>query len=181
MTHWAVGTSCARTLPLVPSRRGSVRFAATPFSWSGVIESLTAAAQGRTVVIGVDDVHLLDDLSTFVVHQIVQRRAAKVVLTVRDGEPISAGTQELWEKSVSSNGSICNRYRPTRPLRCCQPLWADRWTRTTPAGSGSARGNVLYLRTSSSRRSPTAGSRNSMGSGTGPAIRRCRAALVEAD
>ena len=36
---------------------------------------------------GVDDVHLLDDLSIFVLHQIVQRRAAKVMFTVRDGEP----------------------------------------------------------------------------------------------
>src|SRR5258705_6106273 len=63
----------------------------------GVIESVTATAAGTTVVVGVDDVHLLDDLSTFVVLQIVQRRAAKVVLTVRDGEPISAGTQELWK------------------------------------------------------------------------------------
>ena len=40
---------------------------------------------------------LLDDLSTFVLHQIVQRRAAKVVLTVRDGEPIPAAIQELWK------------------------------------------------------------------------------------
>ena len=46
---------------------------------------------------GVDDVHLLDDLSTFVVHQIVQRGAAKVILTVRDGAPIPAAIQEIWK------------------------------------------------------------------------------------
>ena len=46
---------------------------------------------------------LLDDLSTFVVHQIIQRRVAKVVLTIREGEPIPAGVQELWN-GVSSTG-----------------------------------------------------------------------------
>jgi hypothetical protein len=52
----------------------------------GVIESLTCAPNGATVVVGVDDAPLLDDLSIFVVHQIVQRGGAKVVLTVRDDE-----------------------------------------------------------------------------------------------
>jgi len=33
----------------------------------GVIESLTAASSGATVLVGVDDAHLLDELSTFVV------------------------------------------------------------------------------------------------------------------
>ena len=63
----------------------------------GVIESLTSARAGTQVVLGVDDVHLLDELSTFVLHQIVQRGAAKVVLTVRDGEPIPAAIREVWK------------------------------------------------------------------------------------
>jgi hypothetical protein len=63
----------------------------------GVIESLTAASSGTKVVVGVDDVHLLDDLSTFVVHQIVQQGAAKVILTVRDDEPIPAAIQAIWK------------------------------------------------------------------------------------
>jgi hypothetical protein len=40
---------------------------------AGVIESLTAPSSGAMVVLCVDDVHLLDDLSIFVVYQIVQR------------------------------------------------------------------------------------------------------------
>src|SRR5262245_59329520 len=63
----------------------------------GVVESLTGTSSGAKVIVGVDDVHLLDDLSTFVVHQIVQRGAAKVILTVRDGAPISAAVQEIWK------------------------------------------------------------------------------------
>ena len=68
----------------------------------GVIESLTESPSGAEVVMGVDDVHLLDDLSTFVVHQIVQRGAAKVILTVRDGEPIPAAVQEIWTSAGST-------------------------------------------------------------------------------
>jgi DNA-binding CsgD family transcriptional regulator len=62
----------------------------------GAIASLTSSSSGKTVVLGVDDVALLDDLSTFVVHQIIQRRAAKVVLTIREGEPVPTATRELW-------------------------------------------------------------------------------------
>ena len=93
------GTSSARAIPLgaftawAPSGVTD-----TVQLLQGVIESLTAAtSSGAKVVLGVDDVHLLDDLSTFVVHQIVQRGAAKVILTVRDGEPIPAAIQEIWK------------------------------------------------------------------------------------
>ncbi|MDT5107365.1 MAG: hypothetical protein QOI25_4878, partial [Mycobacterium sp.] len=94
--RWAVGTSSARTLPLGAfnawAQSGVID---TVQLVHGVIESLTAAPAGTTVVVAVDDVHLLDDLSTFVVQQIVQRGAAKLVLTVRDGEPIPAAVQDI--------------------------------------------------------------------------------------
>ena len=96
-TRWAVGTSSARKLPagafaawVEPDVTDTLQLV------RAVIDALTSASPGSTVVIGVDDVHLLDDLSTFVVHQIVQRRAAKVVLTVRDGDPVSQATREIW-------------------------------------------------------------------------------------
>jgi DNA-binding CsgD family transcriptional regulator len=96
--RWIVGTSSARSIPL-----GALS------SWAesagddnlelirSAIASLTFSPPGKTVVLGVDDVALLDDLSTFVVHQIIQRRAAKVVLTIREGETIPAGVRELWD------------------------------------------------------------------------------------
>ena len=96
--RWVVGTSCGRGIPL-----GALA------AWAGlaggdslhlvceVIESLTAASSGAPVVVGVDDPHLLDDLSMFVLQQIVQRGVAKVLLTERDDEPIAVGVQELWK------------------------------------------------------------------------------------
>src|SRR5271155_2134837 len=97
--RWAVGTSSARAIPLgaftawAPSGVSN-----TVQLLRGVIESLTAASsETAVVVVCVDDVHLLDDLSIFVVHQIMQRGAAKLLLTVRDGEPIAAAVQEIWK------------------------------------------------------------------------------------
>ena len=111
---WAVGTSSAQALPLgafaswapptVTDRLQLVR---------GVIESLTSTSEGTTVVVGVDDVHLLDDLSIFVLHQIVARRAAKVVLTVRDGEPVPAACGKFG-RPASSTASTFSLYRATK-------------------------------------------------------------------
>src|SRR4051812_18756856 len=96
--QWAIGTSSARTLPLGAfTAWAQSGVGDTVQLVRGVIESLTAAPAGTTVVVGVDDVHLLDDLSTFVVEQIVQRGAAKLMLTVRDGEPVPPAVQEIWQ------------------------------------------------------------------------------------
>jgi hypothetical protein len=144
--RWAIGTSSARALPLGAfATWAGADVTDTLQLVRGVIESLTSAPRGRTVVVGIDDAHLLDDLSTFVLHQIVRRRAAKVLLTVRDGEPISAGLQEIWK------GDQLDRLD-------MQPLSRDETTMLVSATLGGSfdpdaahrlwtltRGNVLYL------------------------------------
>ncbi len=145
--RWAAGTSSARAIPLgaftawAPSGVTD-----TVQLLRGVIESLTAASSGATVVVCVDDVHLLDDLSIFVVHQIVQRGAAKVMLTVLDGEPIPAAVQQIWTVGQFDRLDL-------------QPLSLEETTTLLSATlDGSVdpdaaqrlwkltRGNVLYLR-----------------------------------
>lgn len=93
-TRWVVGTSAGQSIPLgaftawmQPGVTDTVQLV------RGVIESLTAP--GRPTVIVVDDAHRLDELSAFVVNQIVRRGAAKVILTFLDGEPISPAVQEI--------------------------------------------------------------------------------------
>jgi DNA-binding CsgD family transcriptional regulator len=96
-THWTVGTSSARAIPLGAFTAWAPSGVTVTFQLlRGVIESLTASSATAKVVLGVDDAHLLDDLSTFVVQQIVQQGAAKVILTVRDGAPIPPAVQEVW-------------------------------------------------------------------------------------
>jgi DNA-binding CsgD family transcriptional regulator len=145
--RWAVGTSSARTLPLGAfTAWAQSGVTDTVQLVRGVIESLTAAPAGTAVVVAVDDVHLLDDLSTFVMQQIVQRGAAKVVLTVRDGEPVPAAVREIWRVSQFDRLDL-------------QPLSLDETTTLLSATLGGSVdpdaaqrlwtltcGNVLYLR-----------------------------------
>ncbi len=49
------------------------------------------------VVVGVDDAHLLDDLSAFTVHQLVTRRLATVILTIRSGESPPDAITAIWK------------------------------------------------------------------------------------
>src|ERR1700722_105118 len=144
----AVGTSSARAIPLgVFSAWAPSGVTDTVQLLRGVIELLTAASSDAAVVVGVDDAHLLDDLSVFVLHQIVQRGAAKVILTVRDGEPIPAAVQEIWKGGRFDRLDL-------------QPLSLDETSTLLSATlDGSVdpdaarrlwnltRGNVLYLRT----------------------------------
>jgi DNA-binding CsgD family transcriptional regulator len=96
--RWVVGASSARAIPLGAfTEWAPLGVTDTVGLLRGVIESLTAASSGTTVVLGIDDAHLLDDSSTFVVHQIVQRGTAKVILTVLDGSPIPPAVQEIWQ------------------------------------------------------------------------------------
>lgn len=146
-TRWAVATSSARALPLgafaswVPSDAAD-----TLQLVRGVIDALTRAPAGTPVTVGVDDVHLLDDLSTFGLQQIVQRQAAKALLTVRDGEPIPPGIQEIWKVGQFHRLDLqpLSREETTNLVSAALggPLHPDAahllWTLT--------RGNVLYLR-----------------------------------
>ena len=99
-TRWTAGTPSARAIPLGAfAAWAPAGVTDTLQLLRGAIEALTASPTGRVLLV-VDDAHLLDDLSTFVVHQIVQRNAAKVVLTVRDGEPIPPAIQQIWATSA---------------------------------------------------------------------------------
>lgn len=93
-----IGTSSARTFPLGAFASWEPQQGTGALALArGVITSLSTSGPGTPVVLGVDDVHLLDDLSTFVLHQIVQRRATKVILTVCDDEPVPPSIQEVWK------------------------------------------------------------------------------------
>ena len=96
-TRWTAGSASARAIPLGAFTAWAPTGVTDTFQLlRGVIDSLSAASSASNVILGVDDVHMLDELSTFVVHQIVQRGAAKVILTVRDGAPMPPAIQELW-------------------------------------------------------------------------------------
>ncbi|SEH63513.1 AAA ATPase domain-containing protein [Mycolicibacterium rutilum] len=99
-TRWTAGTTSARNIPL----GAFTSWAPTGVSDTltllrGVIDSLAPADSPAQVVLSVDDAHLLDELSAFVVHQIAARAAATVILTIRDGEPVPAAVEDIWART----------------------------------------------------------------------------------
>lgn len=98
VVRWAVATASSRSLPLGAFAEWAGDPGTDPLQLvRGVIAALTDHSGGADVVIGVDDAHLLDDLSAFVLHQVVLRGAAKVVITVRRGEPAPDAVRSLWK------------------------------------------------------------------------------------
>jgi DNA-binding CsgD family transcriptional regulator len=59
-------------------------------------EALVTPAGPRRLLLGVDDAHLLDDLSAALVHQLVRTAAAFVLVVVRSGEPAPDSITALW-------------------------------------------------------------------------------------
>jgi len=100
VVHWVVATASARPLPLGVFADWIQDVGAEPMLLvRDVIESLTASTGGGPVVVGVDDAHLLDELSAFVLHQVVQRGRARVIVTVRNREPCPDAVTSLWKDS----------------------------------------------------------------------------------
>lgn len=113
---------------------------------SSVIDRLTQTTRGRPVLVNVDDAHHLDDVSAFLVQQLVVRRLATVVLTARTGQPAPDAITSLWK-----DGHLrLLRLQPLSRAECqdllaevlggpIEPLSFDRMWRLT-------NGNVLQLR-----------------------------------
>ncbi len=98
ITRWVAATSSARALPL----------GAFAGVWRGsggdplrllreVMDSLLEGSQGSRVVVAVDDAHLLDEHSAFLVYQLAMQGLATVVLTVRTGEAAPDSVTALWK------------------------------------------------------------------------------------
>ena len=96
--HWIVGTASARSVPLGAFADIASDFGPDPLRRvREVIDGLIGDRQHGEVIVGVDDAHLLDDLSAFAVHQLVTRRLATVILTIRSGESPPDAITAIWK------------------------------------------------------------------------------------
>jgi hypothetical protein len=92
---WAQGSAAVRPLPLgafagmldVP--RGDAA--------ETIGRALSQLARRRSLVLVVDDAHLLDEHSAIVLHRVVARRLAPAVVTIRAGEPALDLVTSLWK------------------------------------------------------------------------------------
>ena len=94
--HWVASTESSRSIPLGVFAHlvgGSSSRDATALLASAR-ESLVS--QGNSIV-GVDDAHLLDELSATLLHQMAVDQTGRILATVRSGEPVPDAVTSLWK------------------------------------------------------------------------------------
>ena len=94
--HWVAGTESARSIPL-----GVFAHLVGPATSRDPIAFLAAARQtihaDEHSIIGVDDAHLLDQLSATLLHQLALEDSVRMVATVRSGESVPDAITSLWK------------------------------------------------------------------------------------
>ena len=106
-------------------------------------EAVHALAHGLLVV---DDAHRLDEVSATVVHQVVSSGRARVVLTVRTGEPAPDAVTALWKDELAARIEIEPFDRDQTSTVLASVLGGGLDARTARRLHDTARGNVLWLR-----------------------------------
>jgi DNA-binding CsgD family transcriptional regulator len=98
VVRWVAGTGAAQSIPLGAFAQWADGLEGNPLHLVGrLIAEITASPDNAPVVVGVDDAHLLDDVSAFALHQLVLRGAARVVATIRIGEAARESVTALWK------------------------------------------------------------------------------------
>ncbi len=92
---WALGSRAARPLPLGAFAGLFDVPAGDPAD--AIARVLDQLARQRRLVLAVDDAHLLDEHSAIVLHRVVVRRLAPVLVTLRAGEPAPDTVTSLWK------------------------------------------------------------------------------------
>jgi DNA-binding CsgD family transcriptional regulator len=94
--HWAACTESSRSIPLGAFAPwvGAVG-ARDPVAL--LVSARESILRSPDAVTGVDDAHLLDQLSATLLHQIATEGSGRIVATVRAGEPIPDAVTSLWK------------------------------------------------------------------------------------
>jgi DNA-binding CsgD family transcriptional regulator len=146
-TRWVVATRSGQALPLGAFSAWVGDAGSDPASLvRTVIGSVTVNPQHRPVVVAVDDAHLLDDLSAFLVHQLVNRRMAKVVLTVRNRHEVPDAITALWKDGYVERTQLSPLTQEESGRLLTQVLDGPLKDATIERLWGLTRGNVLFLR-----------------------------------
>lgn len=94
--NWAACTETSRSIPL-----GAFAQWVGPSPIRDPIALIASARESilaeENTVVGVDDAHLLDQLSATLLHQIAIDRAGHIVVTARSGEPVPDALTSLWK------------------------------------------------------------------------------------
>ena len=149
VTRWAAGTNAAAAIPLgaVAHLVPAVETVSEPLT---LLQRAGAAiaeqGKGHRLVIGVDDAHLLDELSVTLLHQLALTRTACVVLTVRTGEPAPDPVVTLWKNGLADRLELAQLPRAAMNRLVTAVLGGVVDSRTIERLWRATRGNALFLR-----------------------------------
>jgi len=108
--------------------------------------ALLEKAGGQRLVILVDDVHLLDDVSATLIHQLASRNLAFVLATLRTGEPTSDSITSLWKDGALERVDLKPFASPAVREILAAALDGPVDPATAKQFADRSRGNALFLR-----------------------------------
>ncbi|WP_394215251.1 AAA family ATPase [Brachybacterium vulturis] len=95
---WAHGSTAAHPLPL--GAFAGLLDVASGEAPDTIARTLDELSRRRPLVLAVDDAHRLDEHSAIVLHRVVARQLAPVVVTMRTGEPAPDVVVSLWKDDL---------------------------------------------------------------------------------
>ncbi|KXF83756.1 ATP-dependent transcriptional regulator [Rhodococcus ruber Chol-4] len=141
----AVGTASARTVPLGALAGWCDHPTSNPLQ---LIDQLvqSSASGGSDEVLSVDDAHLLDELSAFVIHHVAVRGTARLIVTVRSGEPAPDAVTALWKDGMLHRLDLQPLSRSESDALLASVLGSPVDEKSASRVWNLTRGNALYLR-----------------------------------
>ncbi|MFB4316908.1 LuxR C-terminal-related transcriptional regulator [Actinomadura sp. 21ATH] len=109
-------------------------------------EAVRALAGGRPLLVAVDDAHLLDPASAALVHHLVLQRDARVLATVRAGEPAPDPVTALWKDDLARRLDLVPLTLAESQAVVEAALGGQLAESTARRLHHSTRGNLLFLR-----------------------------------
>lgn len=113
---------------------------------AAVIDALTASPDGAPVLVVVDDAHLLDELSAFVLYELIRRRLAVVIATIRTGQSAPRTLTALWKDGQLRRLDLQPLSRPQSDALLEAALDGRVGAETAERLWDLTRGNTLFLR-----------------------------------
>jgi tetratricopeptide (TPR) repeat protein len=147
IVRWASGSSAARAIPLGAFVNWLPMDAFEPVQAAArVVNELTRGAGQRPCIVVVDDAHQLDDTSAFMLQQLVDRRLARLILTVCSGAVVPDAVSALWRDKAVQRLDL----QPLGQPDCSTLLESALDGSVDPVSErrlwGLTRGNVSFLR-----------------------------------
>lgn len=94
--QWVAGTESARSIPLgVFAHMVGSATSRDPMAFLTAVREAILSEEHS--IIGVDDAHLLDQLSATLLHQLAIDGSVRIVATIRDGESVPDAITSLWK------------------------------------------------------------------------------------